>query len=664
MKRSLALATAGALLGPLPSLVFAQATQDNLTVLPEVQVTAQPATGAGEGPGYSPGTVLMGEALRQRSANSLGEMLGNEAGISSSGFGAASRPVIRGQEGARVRILQDGMSVQDVSTLSPDHAGGAAAGTARQVEVVRGPAALLYGSGITGGTVNVINERIPTELVGKPTGEAEVRAGSVDRSSNGSFTLDASAGKTGLHMDGSVLNAGDYRIPGSRIRNNPASGTGILPESFSHQQSIGLGASRIEDWGYAGLSLSGLNNRYGVPTLAGSRIDLQQQRLDFDALLRNPAPAFESVRLRAGFTDYRHSELNLANQPETNFSNKAWEARIEWRHRPLAGWRGRFGMQAEQARFAALNAGTGAPDTIQPTRSTAWAAFIAEERDFGPLNASASMRLESVARDPQAAIARHFLLGSASAGLAWKLAPQHRLGATYTSTQRAPNTEELYSSGPHDATGSFDRGQAGLGKENSRTLEMALEKSGGKLRWKASLFQSRISNFTFGRFTGALLDESGTPGGTLNERIFSQADATIHGAELEASYNAGAPGLSLRGFADTSRGRFDAAGNLPLQPATRIGLEAGYQQGPWRGGASVLHALAQQRIASFETTTPGWTRVDANLSWTGRSAGNEWTLFMLVRNLLDEDIRLASSLLKDVAPQPRRSLTLGIRTRF
>lgn len=655
------------LLGPVTThAALAQQARENMPVLPEVQVTGQSADSSATGPAWAPSRTLMGDELHKRMSSSLGDTLGHEAGVSTSGFGAAAaRPVIRGLDGSRVKILQNGMSVMDLSTLSPDHAVGLSQATARQVEVVRGPRALLYGSGLIGGTVNVINDRIPTELPGRPAGEAELRLGSVDRSTNGSFSVDGSAGKIGLHADASVLNAGDYRIPGYRTRNDTASAYGRLPQSYSHQQSLGLGGSLIGEWGYAGASISSLTNRYGVPTADGARIDLEQQRVDIDTLLRNPSPAFESLRIRLAYTDYRHSELDQANIPETNFSNKAWESRIEWQHRPVNGWRGRFGFQAEDGRFAARNAGTGAPDTVQPTRSTSIAAFATEERDFGPLNLSAGLRLESVRRRPEALAERTYQLGSLSAGALWTLAPGYGAGATFTTTQRAPGAEELYSSGPHDATSTFDIGQAGMRKETSRGVELALQKTSGPLRWKANLFHTRVANFIHGRLTGRLLDEDGVVGGTLSERVFAQADASLHGAELEASYNANGPGLSLRGFADTSRGSFDNAGSLPLQPASRLGLEAGYRQGPWQGGMSVLRALSQHRIAAFESTaTPGYTRVDASMGFTQRAGSQQWTAFLMARNLLNQDIRLATSLLKDVAPQPGRSLIIGLRTRF
>lgn len=632
-------------------------------VLPTVQVTTH--ADEGEGQVWHPDQVLSGDALRQRQAASLGDTLDNQPGVTSSGVAAASRPILRGMDGTRVRILQNGMAVQDLSALSPDHAVATTAAPARQVEIVRGPAALLYASGSTGGVVNLVNDRIPTELLGPVSGEAQLRASSVDRGSQGSARLDGSSGKFGWHVDGDFLDAGNYRIPGDRVAGNPALGGGRLASTFSRQQNGGLGGSIVDNWGYAGLSLSGLNNRYGVPTLGGATIDMQQQRLDLDGMLKNPLPGLKSARARLAYTDYRHDELDTAGVPETNFRNRAWEGRLDLEHQAISGWRGRFGLQAENSNFSALNAGSGAPDTVQPTRSNSVALFLAEERDFGPWNASFALRGESLSRRPELGQQRNFWLGSAAAGISRKLAHQFKAGASFTSSRRAPAVEELYSSGPHDATGTFDRGQASLSTENAQTFELNLSQDIGRADWKASIYQSRIRNYIYGRLTGALLDEDGLPGGDLAERVFSQADARIRGAELSAGYNRKGEGVSVSGFADVSRGEFEAGGNLPLQPAARVGAEVAYRRAAWRGNLSAIHAFSQTRLASFETTpAAAWTRLDAALSWQMRREGRTYTVFLQGRNLLNQDIRLATSLLKDVAPQPGRNILLGLNTKF
>jgi iron complex outermembrane receptor protein len=278
---------------------------------------------------------------------------------------------------------------------------------------------------------------------------------------------------------------------------------------------------------------------------------------------------------------------------------------------------------------------------------------------------NAGLRLESVKRAPVSNIARSFDLASYALGGLWTFTPGYGTGATVSIAQRAPTADELYSGGPHDSTATFDIGNPNFAKETSRNIELTLQKNTGLIRWKTNVFQTKAKNFVYGQIAGNLVDEEGNPGGTLKERIFSQASATLRGAEAEITYNAHGNGMSLRAFADTSRGSLDGAGSLPLQPASRFGADIGYKAGPWRGGASVIHAQSQNRLATFETTdTPAYTLLDANLSYTWKLRDNDVTWFANIKNLLNQDIRLSTSILKDVAPLPGRNLIVGLRTQF
>ena len=633
--------------------------------LPEVTVTTSPLAGSENAQVLTPARVVSGDELRDRQAGTLGETLSHELGVSSSAFGAgAARPIIRGLDGARVKMLQNGMAVSDVSTLSNDHAVATDTATARQIEILRGPAALLYGSGAIGGLVNVINERIPTTLATTPTGEAELRYGSVDQSKSLSLSLDGAAGAIGLHVDGNIRNAFDYRIPERAVQDDPTSATGRLPNTFSRQNSVGFGMSTVQSWGYVGASVSTLDKRYGIPTEELAQIAMKQTRYDIDSLIKNPFAGFESVRLRLGYTDYQHDELDAASVPQTTFKNRALETRLELTHERIAGWRGTLGMQADNVSFSALAAdGSGA--TVPATRSNSLAGFLVEERDFGPLRVSAGARLESVRRRPVDLRERRFDLGSGSIGGLWTFQPGYGLGLTGSLAQRAPSTEELYSRGPHEATGTFDIGNPDFGKESSHNLELSLQKTEGLVRWKANVFYNRVKNFIYGDITGVQVDDTGAAGAGFNERIFRQGDATIRGAEAEIAYNPRGTGWSGRLFADTSRGTLENAGNLPLQPASRAGVDVNYRQGPWRGGMSLLRALRQERLASFESSaTPGYTQLDASLAYTQNLGRYDVTWFMVAKNLLNQDIRFSTSVLKDLAPQPGRNLMVGVRTAF
>lgn len=659
---------ARAVLPALAALPLSAIAQDKF--LPEVVVTATPFRDNESGQLLAPARVLSGTELRNKLGPSLGDVLSHELGVTASGFGAgASRPIIRGLEGPRVKILQNGMAVSDLSALSNDHAVAAEAATARQIEVLRGPAALLYGSGAIGGVVNVVNDRIPTELLPAASGIAEVRFGSNNRERSASFSADGASGSTALHLDGSARNTGDYRIPGFAVRDDASSASGRLPSSFTHARDFGFGASHVANWGHMGASVGSRDDRYGIPTTERSFIDLRQIRLDFDAMVLRPFELAESVRLRAGATDYKHTEKEQDGTPAADFSNKAVETRWELTHRAIGGWRGTLGLHAERSRFSALSAETGRPDTVPVTRSSSLAAYLVEERDFGPVRGTAGFRLESARRNPDAAAApeRSFDLLSYSAGGAWAFIPGYSLGTTVSIAQRAPNAEELYSNGPHEATGTFDIGDDALQKERSRNLELTLQKTQGSVRWKLNLFENKARDFIYGRLDGSTVDENGLddPDAEFTRRFWTQDRATIRGAEAEWSINLRGEGPSLRLFADTSRGKLDSAGNLPLQPATRAGFDAGYRRGPLQAGASVLRVRAHDRLSASETlATPGYTQVDAHLSYTMRNASVNWTWFVLAKNLLDKDIRLSTSLLRNVAPQPGRNIVIGVRTQF
>lgn len=327
-----------AVLPALAALPLSANAQDKS--LPEVVVTATPFGNSESNQLLTPARVLSGTELRNKLGTSLGDVLSREPGVAASGFGAgASRPIIRGLEGPRVKILQSGMAVSDLSGQSNDHAVATEPATARQIEVLRGPAALLYGSGAIGGVVNVVNDRIPTELLPKPVGMAEMRVGSGNRERSASFSADAAVGSTALHLDGSARNTGDYRIPGFAVRDDASSPSGRLPSSFTHARDLGFGASHIANWGYIGASVGSRDDRYGIPTEERSSIDLQQTRVDLDALVLRPFDLAESVRVRVGATDYKHTEKEQDGTPAADFSNRAVETRWEMAHREIGGWR-------------------------------------------------------------------------------------------------------------------------------------------------------------------------------------------------------------------------------------------------------------------------------------------------------------------------------------
>ncbi len=662
---------ASAVLCALSASALAQETSKTLA---PVIVTADPF-GASEGQTIlTPARVLSGDELRDKLGGSLGETLMREPGVNASGFSAgASRPIIRGLEGPRIKILQNGMGSGDLSAISNDHAIGPSSLSAQQVEILRGPATLLYGSGAIGGAVNIVNGRIPTQLEAQPTGEAELRAGSVDGSSLFAFSADRSAGKIGLHVDGSLLRAGDYRIPGNSSVDGSGD-TGKLSFSGNREDNLGFGASLVESWGHIGASIGQTDRLYGIHGRdENAKIDLSQFRFDVDSLVKAPLPGFGALRVKLGHNDYQHTELEDGRDPHVKFTNRSLESRWELSHLPLAGWRGKLGVQTDNATVRALNVeDPSVAPTVPLTRSSSLAAFAVEEKDFGDVRVSAGLRIEQADRRPEGNRARDFSLASGSLGALWSFTPGYALGATGSIAQRAPNAEELYSGGMHHPTETFDKGDAGLRKETSNNLELSLQKTTDRLRWKANLFQNKVKDFIYGALGGDVCEETGLPADgvcdAVRERSFRQGDATLRGYEADLSYNLYEQGWYGRVFTDSSRGRLDGLGNLPLQPATRTGVTIGYQDPLWRSSLTVLHASAQNRIASpdisDETVTRGYTRVDASISRVQRFGTTDLTWFLLARNLLNEEIRLSTSLLKDYVPQAGRNLMIGVRARF
>ena len=666
-------------------------SQTQAEALPQLDVS-----GVNEQGLLSPNKILAGDELQNKLAGTLGATLANELGVSATGYGAgASRPVMRGLEGARVQILQNGLSVGDVSSISADHAVANPIQNAHQIEILRGASALVYGSGSSGGLVNVVNDRIVTSMPDMVSGAINTSYETVNQGKTANIEVDAPAGPLALHFDSAVSNSNNYQIPGYAEQGGPNANwsinpnqpvnvpySGKLPFSYSNQNSLGLGATYIRTDGYTGVSLERMNHNYGIPTYDGGFIQQSQNRYDFSHQTNDPFDGFSSIKVSAANTNYQHTEFTNTGVAATQWNNTATEARVEMMHKEFLGSKGVIGAQVNGATLNATDLSSNNYAIVPQTKSNSSALFWVEEGRYGPVKTSLGARYSYAGQNPNLATQfpspssqgvpssygpptlqnRQFNLMSYSAGGMLDVAHGYGLGLSYTVSQRAPTPQELYSYGPHDSTATFDIGNANLATETSHNVELSFQKTLGVFRSKVSLYRNQFSNYIYGFYTGAY--------STVNNFSVvqaSQASANIKGAEGELTYNWNQNGVGGRVFGDISQGSFNAGGNLPLQPAPRLGSELAYQRDGWLTSATYIYSYQQNRLATWEVgPTPSYNLVNANLSYTERVGKINWTGYVMLKNLLNEEIRYATSpmAVRLYAPQPGRSLMVGVRAAF
>ena len=681
-----------------------------------VTVTANPLGSSSLFDLAVPASVLQGQSLLLRRASTLGETLSGEPGLSGTSFGAgASRPVIRGLDSDRVRILQNGVGMLDASSLSFDHAVAVDPLIADRIEVVRGPAALLYGGNAVGGVVNVIDNRVPQEAINGVTGAIEPRFGGADNEKSGAVKIDAGNGSVAVHADMYSRKTDDTKIPGfARSTRQRAADTaataqpqGFVPNSRANSDGGALGASLTWDKGFAGLSYSGFNTNYGSPIEAAVRVDMKSARWDLAGEVREVGGFIEAVKFKYGRTGYEHREID-AGVVGTTFKNKGYESRIEAKHGTLGPLRGMIGMQFNNADFSALGDEAFVPQTNTEARGL----FIYEELPLGSWKLNAGVRVDktqvksagggavvpltsasTLAGTPRfgAAQTKDFAPKALSFGVVYNISKTVSLAANTAYTERAPTYAELFANGPHVATGRFEVGNSSFGKEQSKAVDVALRMRSGAHSGSVGVFYNRFRNFItladsgvtrdaaghssaagdnlsdFGDGTSTVSNNAGAASNILPESVFRAVPAEFRGLEAQGRFRIMDKGgdLDLKLKADYGRATISDTGQpLPRISPLRLGVGLEYRLQQWNSGIDVEHAAKQNRVSTNERATDAYTLVNANVSYRFRTGAANWDAFLRGNNLLNQEARNHVSFVKDVAPMPGRGVLVGVRGLF
>jgi iron complex outermembrane recepter protein len=635
-------------------------------------------------------SVLSAEELTRDLKPTLGETLSKQAGVSATSFGPnASRPVLRGFQGERVRVLSDGIGSFDVSNTSVDHAVAINPLTADRIEVLRGPSALLFGTSAIGGVVNVIDARIPRRMPGEAIhvdGIATYGSAATERSI--SSAVDVPLGtKFVAHVDMGYSKTADQRISGfiltPALRNAAALSVdpdvralanlqGKLANSGARTWTVAGGGAVITDTGNLGFSVTHYDSLYGVPVrysidpdiVAESvRLDVKQTRLDLRAEVNVADGFLEAIRFRGGFADYTHNEIDQTGAIGTTFNNQGWEGRLELVQRENNGWKGAIGGQFFVRELDIIGA-----EKFLPRSDTAQIGlFTVQSFDLGVFRGEIGGRYEHSKLEAQAdallgstAQARMFDAVSGSMGGSIEVLTGWRIGLNASYTQRAPSAEELFSNGPHAGTQAFEIGDANFAKEVSTGLEATLRGKGRGYTLSASAYYSRFKNFIYELPTGRVVDG-------LPVFQFQQDRAEHYGAEIDASvklFEMGGFDVNFDTVADFTRARIKGGGPIPRIPALRVlgGLEARSDALDVRG--EVEWVDNQNRISSFETPTKGYTMVNASLAWRPFADAKSASITVSANNLFDVKARRHASFLKDYAPLSGRDIRVSLRTSF
>ena len=674
----------------------ADAAADALhTEVPEDIIVTAPFTRSRDDVLSSVG-VLTGTELTREIRSTIGETLSRQPGVSSTSFGPnASRPILRGFQGERVRVLSDGIGSFDVSNTSVDHAVVVNPLFANRIEILRGPASLLFGSSAIGGVVNVLDARIPRAVPAEALHvDAIASYGSAANERSVASSVDAPVGaKLVLHLDGSYDKSGDLKIGGFALSadqraiaraastaalglGDPARATALtrvadlgntLPNSSARTYNFGGGGSVITETGNLGFVVSYYDSIYGVPERfsldpadpgEGSvHLHVKQTRADARAEVEVGGGFLDTIKLRAGFADYQHQELAEDGSVGTTFLNKSGEGRIEFAQVKHGAWRGAFGVQYLFRDFAAIG-----DESFVPRNETMQSGlFVLQQVDVGRVLIEAGGRIEhSDVNSSEVGVNRNFTTLSGSLGAGVTVTDGWKIGLNLSRTERAPGAEELLANGPHGGTQAFEIGDPTFRKEASTGVEATLRGKGDGYSFEAAAYANRFRNYIYERQTGAVQDG-------LPVFQFLQDEARYYGFEAQGTAKLATIGtfdISADALGDYVHARIPGAGAVPRIPPLRVlgGLSAASDS--IDAHVEVEHAFRQNKVAAFETATAAYTLVNASLSFRPFNGKPSTQIVLSANNIFDVAARRHASFLKDVAPLAGRDFRASVRVTF
>jgi iron complex outermembrane recepter protein len=624
---------------------------------------------------------LQGDALADRLRATLGETLAAMPGVSSSYFGpTASRPIIRGLDGERVRVLENGAASVDAASLSPDHAVPIEPLSIARIEVLRGPAALLYGSNAIGGVVNALSNRIPRERKSAFGADVSLSGASGDRARTAAGRVQGGAGAFAFHVDASTRESDDVRTPTFELDGETRD---RIVNSALRANSFALGASAVNHRGFIGASVDRYDSKYGIVASDDVTIDMQRTRLTLAGATQFArVGSFSDLSGNVVMSDYKHAEIEGNGEIGTRFANKGLEWRLEAKTRTIGAWRGIVGASGERTRFTAV----GEEAFVPPNTTNVLAAFGLAQWKQGASEANVGTRVEThrvrtsvtfgddgEPRFGEAQSKRNTLV-SASASFAQTLGAGIIARAALAHTERAPTYFERFADGVHIATAAYERGDANLPKETADHFELGFAWSANAHSVKANVYTTRFKNFIALEPTGETFEEEKDEGEHEEFPIyaFRAVPARFVGFEFESSTRvlSGARTLDLTTRWDATRATNRESGEpLPRIAPMRIGAGAVFAQGGWRASAEVMHAFAQKKVptAQLETPTESYTLLNASLSYAFSLGGNaSGKLALRGTNLTNALGYSATSFaqVRERAPLPGRGVGVSLDVSF